>query len=192
MDGIVDNNCLLGHVSGMTKETSKLLSLVLRHSPEKIGIALDAAGWTPIDVLLAKLKKAGHRLDHADLMSVVEMNDKKRFTISQDGRRIRAAQGHSVPVDLGLEPVTPPDILFHGTARANLDSIFATGLNSGTRQQVHLSTSNETAFKVGSRHGSAVVLSVNAQQMVADGFAFYMADNGVWLTDAVPASYIRF
>lgn len=176
----------------MTKETSKLLSLVLRHSPEKIGITLDPAGWTPIDVLLAKLKKAGHKIDHAGLVAVVEENDKKRFTISDDGRRIRAAQGHSVPVELGLDPATPPYVLYHGTARANLDSIFATGLNPGTRRQVHLSTSEDTALKVGSRHGSALVLTVDTKRMSEDGFAFFRADNGVWLTDIVPAIYIAF
>lgn len=176
----------------MTKETSKLLSLVLRHAPEKIGITLDEAGWTPVDVLLAKLKKAGHKLDRAGLEEVVSTSDKKRFTISEDGRLIRAAQGHSVAVDLGLAPAVPPEILFHGTARASLDSIFATGINSGTRRQVHLSADTDTAMKVGSRHGSAVVLSVDAARMLEDGFQFYMADNGVWLVDEVPSIYLAF
>jgi RNA:NAD 2''-phosphotransferase len=176
----------------MTKDLSRTLSRVLRHSPEDIGIVLDDAGWTPVDKLLTALKKAGYKVDRDVLKHVVDTNDKKRFTISSDGRRIRAAQGHSVNVSLGLEPSDPPSLLFHGTASANLDSIFATGLNPGKRQQVHLSTNEDTAMKVGGRHGRAIVLKVDCAAMVRDGWKFYRADNGVWLTDGVPPGYLSF
>lgn len=176
----------------MTKELSKFMSLVLRHEPDRIGIALDPAGWTPLDVFVSKLRKAGHKVELADVERVVSENDKKRFTISGDGRRIRAAQGHSVPVDLGLEPTTPPDVLFHGTASASLDSIFATGLNAGSRRQVHLSSDEATALKVGGRHGKPVVLKVDCRAMVEAGHDFYQADNGVWLVDKVPREHLSF
>jgi putative RNA 2'-phosphotransferase len=176
----------------MTKDLSRTLSLVLRHSPEKIGITLDEAGWTPIDKLLSALKKNGHTVDRNSLKAVVDTNDKKRFTISDDGRLIRAAQGHSVKVTLGLSPSQPPAVLYHGTASGSLDSIFATGLNPGSRQQVHLSSNEETAIKVGGRHGKAVVLNVDCAAMVKEGHLFYQADNGVWLTDSVPARYLSF
>jgi putative RNA 2'-phosphotransferase len=176
----------------MTKDLSRTLSLVLRHSPEKIGITLDEAGWTPIDKLLSALKKNGHTVDRDSLKAVVDTNDKKRFTMSDDSRLIRAAQGHSVKVTLGLSPSLPPAVLYHGTASGNLDSIFATGLNSGSRQQVHLSSNEETALKVGGRHGRAVVLKVDCASMQKEGFSFYRADNGVWLTDAVPAKFLAF
>lgn len=176
----------------MTKELSKFMSLVLRHEPDRIGIVLDPAGWTALEVFVSKLRKAGHKVERADVERVVADNDKKRFTISADGRRIRAAQGHSVPVDLGLEPKTPPDILFHGTASTSLDSIFGSGLNAGGRRQVHLSLDHDTAVKVGGRHGKPVVLKVDCAKMVADGFKFYQADNGVWLVDGVPAAYLSF
>jgi putative RNA 2'-phosphotransferase len=176
----------------MTKDLSRTLSLVLRHSPEKIGITLDEAGWTPIDKLLSALKKNGHTVDRNSLKAVVDTNDKKRFTISDDGRLIRAAQGHSVKVTLGLSPSPPPAVLYHGTASGSLDSIFATGLNPGSRQQVHLSSNEETAIKVGGRHGKAVVLNVDCAAMVKEGHLFYQADNGVWLTDSVPARYLSF
>jgi putative RNA 2'-phosphotransferase len=176
----------------MTKELSKFMSLVLRHEPDRIGIVLDPAGWTALDVFIAKLRKAGHKIELSDIERVVAENDKKRFTISVDGRRIRAAQGHSVPVDLGLEPSTPPDVLFHGTASASLDSIFATGLNSGSRRQVHLSSDEATALKVGGRHGKPVVLRVDCRKMIEEGYKFYRADNGVWLVDAVPSPFFNF
>jgi putative RNA 2'-phosphotransferase len=176
----------------MTTKISKLLSLALRHQPDSLGITLDAQGWTPVDILLSKLKKAGHPLTRDELQTLVDTNDKKRFTLSEDGRTIRAAQGHSVDVSLGLEPSTPPDVLFHGTATANLDSIFEKGLLAGGRQQVHLSTDRDTAVKVGTRHGRPVVLTVNAAKMHADGVPFFKADNGVWLTDAVLPAYLAF
>lgn len=176
----------------MTKDLSRTLSRVLRHSPETIGITLDEAGWTPIDKLMSALNRSGHKVDRVSLQAVVDTNDKKRFTISDDGRLIRAAQGHSVKVSLGHAPSVPPDVLFHGTASASLDSIFATGLAPRSRQQVHLSSSEDTALKVGGRHGKALVLKVDCAGMVKDGHLFFQADNGVWLTDSVPASYLSF
>jgi putative RNA 2'-phosphotransferase len=173
----------------MSKE-SKFLSLVLRHKPEEIGLQLDTHGWVRVDELLRKLKQANHKLSRDELIQLVENNDKKRFTLSDDGLRIRAAQGHSVNVELGLEPQRPPDELYHGTASANLDAIFSDGLNPGRRQQVHLSLDPDTAVRVGQRHGKPVVLTVAAQRMFEDGFLFYCADNGVWLTDRVPAVYL--
>ncbi|NTF17294.1 RNA 2'-phosphotransferase [Agrobacterium rubi] len=176
----------------MKKDMGRTLTYVLRHAPEEIGIVLDAAGWTAVDKLLTALRKAGYDADMDKLRAIVAADSKQRFTLSDDERRIRAAQGHSVKVSLGVAAVTPPDVLLHGTAATNLDSIFATGLNPGSRQQVHLSSDVETALKVGGRHGRPVVLKVDAAAMQADGFSFFRADNGVWLTDSVPAKYLSF
>jgi putative RNA 2'-phosphotransferase len=176
----------------MSKDLSRLLSRVLRHEPESVGVELDPAGWVRIDKLLSQLKKSGYKADRELLDQVVKTNDKKRFTISEDGLRIRAAQGHSVEVDLGLLPSVPPDLLFHGTATANLDSIFEKGLIPGSRRHVHLSKDDVTALKVGRRHGKALVLKVDAGRAHADGISFFVADNGVWLTEALPANYISF
>lgn len=175
-----------------TREISKFLSYVLRHAPDTIGITLDAEGWTDVRKLLAASKKAGKSFSDADLREVVETNDKKRFTLSEDGQRIRAAQGHSVEVSLGLTPVTPPPTLYHGTAVRNLDSIFAEGLKPGSRQQVHLSSDETTALTVGERHGRATILLVDTKAMSDEGIAFFKADNGVWLTDHVPARFLSF
>jgi putative RNA 2'-phosphotransferase len=171
---------------------SKFLSRVLRHEPELIDIQIDREGWVQVEELLRKLKKAGRALSRDQLRHIVDTNDKRRFTLSPDGRRLRAAQGHSIDVDLGLPAITPPDTLYHGTASQNLDKIFESGLNPGRRRQVHLSPDPETATRVGRRQGKPVVLRIDAARMHADGYAFFRADNGVWLTDTVPTKYLGF
>lgn len=172
------------------KQTSKFLSLVLRHAPERIGLVLDAQGWTDIEELIAKANGAGVTLDRAMLLEIVATSDKQRFTLSADGERVRAAQGHSVDVDLDLQPAVPPAVLFHGTARKNVDAIRAEGLRPGRRQHVHLSPDMETAHRVGMRHGTPVIFEVATARMYANGLIFWQADNGVWLTDLVAPDYL--
>lgn len=172
--------------------TSKFLRKVLRHAPESVGLRLDEAGWVDVDALLAAARGAGVRLDRATLDRVVAENDKKRFAFSPDGQRIRASQGHSVDVELGLAPVEPPEVLFHGTADRNLDSIRRDGLIPGRRTHVHLSADEETAVRVGGRHGRPVVLRVRAGELHRAGHPFYRSDNGVWLAAAVPPEHIEF
>jgi putative RNA 2'-phosphotransferase len=171
---------------------SKFLSLVLRHKPEEIGLMLDGQGWAEVDELIACAGRHGRRLDRALIRRVVETNDKKRFALSDDGSRIRASQGHSVEVDLALEPRTPPEVLFHGTATRFLESIRNQGLHAGGRNHVHLSLDEATATKVGARHGRPVVLRVRSGEMARAGMIFYLSDNGVWLTGSVPAEFIDF
>ncbi|MFZ3583213.1 RNA 2'-phosphotransferase [Loktanella sp. DJP18] len=171
---------------------SRFLTLILRHRPDLIGIELDKAGWADIGQLLRALKRHGRSLSRTQLEEIVFADNKTRFTVSPDGTRIRAAQGHSLPLDLGLSPMLPPVTLYHGTARHSLDAIFAEGLLPGRRQFVHLSKDVVTAVTVGARHGKAVVLTVNCAAMAAEGHAFVRADNGVWLTSAVPARFLGF
>lgn len=175
-----------------TVRFSKFLSLVLRHDPEKIGLTLDAAGWAQVDDLLAAANRSGVPLTRPLLEQIVTQNDKQRFALSADGVRIRASQGHSIPVDLGLEILTPPDLLYHGTATRFLDSIKAQGLLTQSRNHVHLSADEATAVKVGQRHGKPVVLTVQAGQMQRAGHIFYRSANGVWLTVDVPVTYLCF
>jgi putative RNA 2'-phosphotransferase len=172
--------------------TSKFLSLVLRHRPEAIGITLDAEGWVEVAALLAACRSHGREITPALLEEVVFKNDKKRFAFSADKQRIRANQGHSVQVDLSLPPREPPEHLYHGTVGKFLDSIRRDGLLRGARHHVHLSPDRETARRVGSRRGRPVILVVEAGRMHRDGHAFYLSENGVWLTDAVPAAYLQF
>jgi putative RNA 2'-phosphotransferase len=172
-------------------ETSKFLSYVLRHKPQAIGLALDPEGWAGIEALIAAAAANGRQLDRPLIQAVVDSNDKKRFAISADGTRIRAVQGHSSPeVAIAYEPVAPPERLYHGTATRFLESIRAQGLVAGSRHHVHLSPDAETATAVGRRHGKPVVLAVAAGAMHAQGFIFHRADNGVWLTAAVPAEFL--
>lgn len=168
---------------------SKRMSLALRHAPERFGLTLDEGGWVPVDDLLAAL-----RITRRDLDAVVAGNDKRRFAIDRDPggtERIRASQGHSVPVDLALAAQEPPPRLYHGTTATALDSIRATGLHRGRRHHVHLSGDIDTATRVGARRaGTTIVLTVDAEAMARDGHTFYRSANGVWLTDEVPPRYL--
>lgn len=170
---------------------SKFLSLILRHEPGKIGLALDAQGWADVADLLTKLAAHGKRLTRGQLEAIVRSCDKQRFAFSPDGKRIRANQGHSVEVDLDLPPAVPPEVLFHGTADRFLESIRAGGLIKGARHHVHLSAELRTAQKVGQRHGRLVVLEVAAGEMHRVGHSFFLSANGVWLVDAVPPQFLR-
>ncbi len=174
------------------KTLSKFLSLVLRHQPQVIGLRLDAQGWAEVDELIAKARARGTRLDRALIEAIVRDSDKQRFKLSDDGRRIRANQGHSLAIDLGLAPAQPPQWLYHGTATHSAESIRAQGLTRQNRQHVHLSLERATAAKVGQRHGSPLVLRIQAGRMHAQGLPFYLADNGVWLTEAVPPEFIQW
>ncbi|MFJ9777389.1 RNA 2'-phosphotransferase [Kitasatospora sp. NPDC101157] len=170
--------------------SSRMLSRILRHEPELVGITLDGSGWVRVDVLLDALAAKGRPLSRAELDHVVATNNKRRFGFSPDGLSIRANQGHTVAVDLGLTATAPPHVLYHGTADRHLASIFREGLRPMTRQDVHLSADTETATRVGARHGRPVVLTVNAAAMAAAGHEFRLSENGVWLTDAVPPQYL--
>ncbi|GAA0697967.1 RNA 2'-phosphotransferase [Kitasatospora atroaurantiaca] len=173
-----------------TVKTSKTLSRILRHDPGSAGITLDEAGWVRVDTLLAALARRGTRLSRAELDHVVETNNKRRFAYSEDGLSIRASQGHSVAVDLGLAATEPPPVLYHGTTGRALDAILQEGLRPMSRQDVHLSADTETAVRVGSRHGRPVVLVVDAAAMSAAGHVFRVSANGVWLTDTVAPEYL--
>jgi len=173
-------------------KVSKFLSFVLRHDPGAIGIRLDRRGWVDIHDLLRQCQAQGHRISRPDLDEVVATSPKRRFAISADRLRIRANQGHSTEVDLDYEAAAPPEILYHGTITANLDSIRSQGLERKRRHHVHLSPDLETARDVGARRGRPVMLRIFAGRMQSDGHLFFLAANGVWLTAAVPPTYIEF
>lgn len=174
-----------------TTETSKFLSYVLRHEPQAIGLSLDAEGWADIAELIELANQSGKEIDRELLQHVVDTSDKKRFTISADGSRIRAAQGHSTTeVKISYEQKLPPDILYHGTATRFVESIQQQGLIAGQRHHVHLSELVSTAVDVGKRYGTPHIFVVNAKQMAVDGFAFYQSENNVWLTEKVPVQYL--
>lgn len=173
-------------------QKSRFLSRVLRHRPDALGVALDKQGWVSVDELLEKAANKGTMISRAELERIVAENDKQRFTFNDDHTRIRAAQGHSVSIDLKLPVRTPPAILYHGTVNKFLPSIRKHGLVPGTRQHVHLSATRETAIAVGARRGEPVILVIDTHPMVKAGTQFRQAENGVWLVSCVEPRFIRF
>jgi len=173
------------------KNNSRFLSLVLRHKPDTIKIRLDKNGWVPVDELLVQLKCHNREMSMKDLRDIVTFNDKKRFEFNDEMTLIRAAQGHSVKVDLNLKAKRPPKKLFHGTVGKFIDAIKKDGLKKMNRHAVHLSEDMPTAVKVGSRRGEAIILVVDSAHMYADNFKFFQSKNGVWLVDNVPSKYIK-
>lgn len=171
-------------------KASKFLSFVLRHKPESIQLMLDDQGWANISELIDKAKP---QIDFSTqlIQQIVANNDKKRFALSNDGLHIRANQGHSIKVDLQLTAKEPPAVLYHGTATRFLESIQKEGLKAGQRHHVHLSTDIDTATAVGKRYGKPVILKVDAGAMHQQGHEFFLSENGVWLTEHVPSSFIN-
>ncbi|WP_108933705.1 RNA 2'-phosphotransferase [Streptomyces ardesiacus] len=178
------------HDGRRTVKVSKYLSKHLRHQPARIGLTLDEGGWVEIDALISAAAAHGFRFTREELDHVVATNDKRRFAV--EGTRIRASQGHSIDVDLGLPPASPPPYLYHGTVSRHLEGIRAEGLRPMNRHDVHLSSDRATATRVGARRGWPVVLAVDAAAMHRDGHLFRVSANGVWLTQSVPPRYLRF
>jgi len=170
---------------------SKFLSKYLRHEPEQLGLSLDVGGWVKVDALLEASARHNFVISREELDEVVATNAKQRFSFDLTKTLIRANQGHSVEVDLQLEPKQPPDLLYHGTAEKNVEAIRRLGLQKMARHHVHLSSDQAMAKMVGQRHGKPVVFEVNAAAMSKDGYVFYCSSNQVWLVDRVPPEYLK-
>jgi putative RNA 2'-phosphotransferase len=171
-------------------QVSKYMSLILRHKPEVIGITLDEHGWANTNELVAGVKKKFPDFSKSWLYMIVETDEKKRYSFGNGLSKIRANQGHSIPVNLELEPETPPSWLYHGSALKYEKSIMEQGLIPKSRLYVHLSNDVETAINVGTRHGSPMIFRVNTKQMFEDGYEFFLSENRVWLTKEVPVRYL--
>lgn len=175
------------------KSDSVFMSYVLRHDPDAINLDMDKRGWVSIQQLIDNANVVNRKLNLDLIKKIVRENNKGRFAISEDGKFIRALQGHSLSkerVSIEFEEKVPPSILYHGTATKFMDSIKEKGLISNNRQYVHLSSNEETAVNVGSRHGTPIILEINTQEMINDGHIFFLSENGVWLTDNVPVKYL--
>ncbi len=174
------------------KNISKLLSLVLRHKPEEIGVTMDANGWVSVDELIEKCNINKVSLDFDTLEEIVITSDKQRFAFNDEYTKIRANQGHTVNVDLEFTATKPIEFLYHGTVVKYMDGIKLNGLQKMQRLHVHLSKDLETAIKVGSRRGKPIILKIHALKMYEKGYEFYLSKNGVWLCDHVPTEFIEF
>ena len=169
---------------------SKFISLILRHKPEEIGITLDRHGWADTAQLIKGIRSTGRRIDTETLERIVRNDEKQRYSFSEDGKKIRANQGHSIPVEVEMPVTPPPEKLYHGTSLRFLDSIKQSGILRMNRLYVHLSPDTETAFKVGRRHGKPVVLVIDTAAMLADGYQFRLSENGVWMSEDIPWKYV--
>jgi putative RNA 2'-phosphotransferase len=172
------------------KSLGKFISLILRHKPEVINITLDEYGWADVDALISGIQKSYKFFNLQVLERIVEENNKNRYSFSNDKKKIRANQGHSINVNLDMKESIPPNTLYHGTATRFLNSILQQGITKQNRQFVHLSHDYTTARSVGARHGEPIVLSINSKQMSSDGHKFYLSANNVWQVDRVPPEYI--
>ena len=173
-------------------KTSKFIALILRHKPETIGITLDEHGWANVQELVDGINATGkHHLNMELLEEIVRLDEKQRYSFNEDRSLIRANQGHSIPVDVDLRETLPPKVLYHGTGEKYVPSIDEQGLIPKSRLYVHMSADKETAKTVGSRHGRPVIYEIDCKSMSEDGYRFYLSENHVWLTKAVPAKYLK-
>lgn len=171
-------------------DISRFIALLLRHKPEVAGLSLDEHGWARVDELIVAVNQT-HPINMQVLEEIVATDDKQRFAFNEDKTLIRASQGHSINVDVQLKQCIPPSVLYHGTAQKSLSRIKEEGLLAMTRLYVHLSKDKDTAKKVGSRHGECVIFKVDCEKMVQEGFKFFLSENQVWLTKAVPVRFLE-
>lgn len=174
-----------------TTNISRYIALLLRHHPEKAGLCLDEHGWVEVEALIQGVRRRYPEFNRAVLDEIVARDSKQRYVYNQDKTCIRANQGHSIPVDVELKQALPPTILYHGTGEKYVESIQKVGLIPKSRLYVHLSTDIQTAIQVGKRHGQPVIYQIDTQQMIHDGFIFYISANHIWLTKAVPVQYLK-
>ena len=194
--GVTDGGSDIHRLEGqarinMRERVGRLLAFVLRHRPDAIGLSLDEHGWADVSALIAGVRRRRYPIDMAFLEEVVRFDSKQRYAFNDDRTKIRANQGHSIPVDVELPQETPPDILYHGTASRFSASIEQQGLLSQSRLYVHLSANPGTAITVGARHGKPIVYQIDCKAMTQAGHKFYLSKNGVWLTEEVPPQYLR-
>jgi putative RNA 2'-phosphotransferase len=170
---------------------SRLLSLVLRHKPEYLNLHLDYNGYAFIDDVIRGFKEKGYHLSREELERIVKENDKQRFSFDKTYTKIRANQGHSIDVNLSLDAITPPDVLYHGSYLDVEEKIKVEGIKRMTRNYVQLSINIDEALIVGSRHGEPIVYWIDAKRMMEDGYHFYLSKNGIYMTRYIPVGYFH-
>ena len=170
-------------------KTSNYLSSIMRHKPEIIDVQLDEYGWADVEKIVSGIRKT-HELNIELLEKIVETDEKHRYSFNFDKTLIKANYGHSVPINIEPLLAVPPKDLYHGTADKYMESIDSQGIFAKSRNYVHLSSNIENAINVGRRHGNPVVYKIATEDMQADGYKFYKAESGVWLTKEVPLKYI--
>ncbi len=175
-----------------SKQTSKLISYWLRHNPQDGGLQVDEFGWTSIDQLVHALAEKNVKANVKDLLQLNNSFEKVRWEIDTNLGKIRAIHGHSFPVILEDKASIPPGELYHGTSVKSVKAIAEKGLSAMQRQFVHLSATIEMAKSVGSRHGKPIIIEIETEGLVNDGWRFYQTSDNVWLTTDIPSKYLNF
>lgn len=172
------------------QKLSVFISLILRHKPEVIGLTLDDEGYLEVNKLIEKINESGREIDLKILNEIVVTDNKKRYSFNEDKTKIRANQGHSIPVNLSLKKAVPKGPLYHGSSEKSKELIAQLGLIKGSRNYVHLSENLETAIQVGSRRGKPIVYQIDYNKMLEDNFELWISENNVWLSNDIPPKYL--
>ncbi|CAE1257683.1 TRPT1 [Acanthosepion pharaonis] len=170
---------------------SKNLSYILRHTAEKMNVAMDSNGYVYVDDLLKLGRFTGVTAN--DIKRIVKENDKQRFSlITEDGTqklKVRANQGHSLKMeslDLNLSPIEDPDkfpTVLHGTYYGHWESIRKEGLKRMKRVHIHFAPGlpGENCVISGMRSTCDVLIYIDLKKAMQDGLKFFLSANNVIL-----------
>ena len=92
------------------EQTSKFLSLILRHKPETIGITLDEHGWANVEELLQALSR-DREMNMTMLEEIVVTDNKQR---RQNPHPCQAGAFHSGGCGTGKEGATGVPLAWNG------------------------------------------------------------------------------
>ncbi|NPA75974.1 MAG: RNA 2'-phosphotransferase [Euryarchaeota archaeon] len=174
---------------------SRMLAGILRHFPEKFGVRLDDHGWANLYDIVKGIKRRHRRfgwLKIKHIEAIVLTDDKGRYQLDLENRRIRATYGHSIKVDLSDLPTEGiPETLYYPTTEEELEFIQEMGLKPGDRKWVHLSKNYEDAYIAG-RHrvDDPIVLEIDAHAAVEAGYPIYVASPKVFISNEIPPEFI--
>ncbi|MBQ8496646.1 MAG: RNA 2'-phosphotransferase [Clostridia bacterium] len=177
------------------KDISVYLSFLLRHKPDDIGLMMDTHGWILVEELLNGINQSGkYTITRVGLEEIVAKDNKGRYRFNEDGTKIKACQGHSIPwVEPELRYSVPPEYLYHGTTAFAYEKIKNAGyISKMNRHAVHMTADESKAWQSATRWHTSypIVLKINAEKMANDGYMFGVSENEVWCISDVPLRYI--
>jgi len=168
-------------------QRSRSITYLLRHGAQKEKVPIREDGFVAVSDLLKWPKVAGITVD--EVREIVETCPKQRFLLSEEpsGLFIRANQGHTLEVEVEMEEIRDASlfpVVCHGTYFRSWDLIKASGLSRMGRQHIHFSSKefNDQTMISGMRKTSQILIYIDMQAAINDGFKFYHSANDVILT----------